>query len=1155
MSFGPIHGLRIAQISAGQSHTIAMAEGGFVFTWGGNENGQLGDNTFTGRKFPVQVKDMTFGSEELIATQVAAGNDYSIAIVGGAIYSWGLNDHGQLGDGSTETKPFPDKVDHAFRAVKISAGDTFVLVLDEDGKVYSWGDNSRKQLGISTSTYYVTRPVKIEHLESETIVEISAGKTHAMALNMYGVVFTWGHGDRGQLGLGPTQPGPLLPTPLNSTDCVFKDKKIVQLSAGLVHSVALDDQGKMYSWGHNDWGQLGNGEHVVKNGSGIYNVHWTPMSVDDSNVLNGKYITHISAGYYHTMAMSSDGSVFLFGSNEYSQIGSMDQILSSSPIILRNTTNRSLWTATQIAAGGYHSVFLGSNGAMYSFGDNSFGQLGDGTTMLRSYPTPIYCSPLQEKLIIQLATCKTHSILVTSDGQLFSWGQNWYGQLGDGTNVDKDFPVSVETDGVLRGRQIVQLGVSSYFSVALSRDGQLFSWGDGGKLGDGTRKGRYSPVTVDMNGVLLGKKVVQIAVGLEHTVVLTEDMQLFSWGGNTNGQLGDGTFLNRISPSPVKMGNMTMNGARIRQIVAGNYHTVVRTDRLCFVWGRISTGQLAADQLAINSNTPLQVELGSEIPKLVHAAEDKTMIVTESNKVYSYEYSSSNGFHRIDDFSDDGVELVTSTKSLNYIVSNSSRIFSYNSTGHVSELNTTNVNSNQIISSFFVSETTMSTMLQVTCKKGHFGSKCNKYTCFGLHMSSNNVCSGRGSCISYNTCSCKGNFAGGACSTCKRGFIGPTCNVSLFVFLVLVTLSPILVCSCVLVAFLCSWVYRRKKQDKRIESELHAYLLEEKADLDLQDMMDDRNYFIHMKDIQIMSRLSEGAYGVVYKGQWKSNLVAVKKMKVADDKSFLKEISILQNLRHPNIIYLYGYSSNDNGDKFFIAEFAAQGSLDKHLYGREPLRDFNKKLHMLTQVADAMKYLHTRSPPIAHRDLKPQNILIDEKGMVRICDFGVSKMADSSFTVGVSYGTVEYCAPELLLQQGHDERCDIYSFGILMHEVFVLAHPYVAHESSMSVISLSLQVMNGLRPQLPFDDEEEETSSSSSSNSHSHSNFVLTPTEAKQFFERGNDWSSNCDSWDIVSVVRDYYRLAIQCWHADPACRPSFEEVVSRLEDLARTIT
>ena len=192
-----------------------------------------------------------------------------------------------------------------------------------------------------------------------------------------------------------------------------------------------------------------------------------------------------------------------------------------------------------------------------------------------------------------------------------------------------------------------------------------------------------------------------------------------------------------------------------------------------------------------------------------------------------------------------------------------------------------------------------------------------------------------------------------------------------------------------------------------MKSELRACLLEEMSELELDKNIERGDFYINMKEIKLISRISEGAYGVVFKGEWRNNLVAVKKMKVSDDESFIKEVSILQSLRHPNILYLYGYSSNEDGDKFLITQFAVNGSLDKMLHnGNRALRNFGMKVNILCQIADTMAYLHDRSPRIVHRDLKPQNILLDDKFSVNICDFGVSKATDSSFTMGKSYGTI-----------------------------------------------------------------------------------------------------------------------------------------------------
>jgi len=263
----------------------------------------------------------------------------------------------------------------------------------------------------------------------------------------------------------------------------------------------------------------------------------------------------------------------------------------------------------------------------------------------------------------------------------------------------------------------------------------------------------------------------------------------------------------------------------------------------------------------------------------------------------------------------------------------------------------------------------------------------------------------------------------------------------------------------------------------------------------------------------------------------------VKKMKVADDDSFIKEVSILQSLRHPNILYLYGYSSNDSGDKFLITEYAKNGSLDKLLYnGKKSLRDFDQKMSILIQIADTMAYLHDRSPRIVHRDLKPQNILLGDNYHISICDFGLSKITNTSFTLGRSYGTIEYCAPELLTHQEYDEKCDVYSFGIIMHEMFILANPYSQHANE-SIFTLGMDIVKGLRPSVPFD-----TNNDSLTND---------PQTLIDHFAKSNS-TSNITATDIPQVVHQFYSIVTRCWDSEQTNRPSFEEITVQLNEISR---
>jgi len=178
-------------------------------------------------------------------------------------------------------------------------------------------------------------------------------------------------------------------------------------------------------------------------------------------------------------------------------------------------------------------------------------------------------------------------------------------------------------------------------------------------------------------------------------------------------------------------------------------------------------------------------------------------------------------------------------------------------------------------------------------------------------------------------------------------------------------------------------------------------------------------FTIPIEDIEIVKRIGEGANGVVYHAKWNNTDVAVKSLKffneLEDDGEFEREAALLSSLRHPSIVSFYGVSIASSG-KYMVVEYLKNGSLDNVIYNskmrNEPLT-LARKLHILLGVAKGMTYLHTLKPHmIAHRDLKPGNILLDEYYNSKVCDFGLSKVVGTmNGSMTTSIGTLFYIAP------------------------------------------------------------------------------------------------------------------------------------------------
>ncbi|MFB7605374.1 RCC1 domain-containing protein [Streptomyces gardneri] len=399
-----------------------------------------------------------------------------------------------------------------------------------------------------------------------------------------GTVVSWGSNGFGQLGDGNTAGSSLVPgRACGNATCTVPLQKVVQVAAGNGHSIALLDDGSVLGWGNNGSGQLGDG--TTTNRSTSVRVCAVDEPAPCASFLRG--VVSVAVGDVHSFALLTDGTVVAWGSNVIGRLGDGTFVNRTSPVrvcasgaVAPCTTYLS--GITSLAAGFQHTVALRSDGSVFTWGYNGNGQLGNGTNIATNVPGVINVNS-----VVSVAAGTFHSLAARSDGTVYSWGVG--DSLGNGSGAETNEPVPVCDIGqtapcssLLSGVKSVAAGAQH--SLAARTDGTALAWGlnFNGQLGDGTTTSRKAPVRVcapgGCSGFLTGVSSVAASISGVHSVALRTDGTVRAWGSNSFGQLGDGTQTSSNSPVRVCAAGQTAPCTRflegVTSIGAGEQHTL-----------------------------------------------------------------------------------------------------------------------------------------------------------------------------------------------------------------------------------------------------------------------------------------------------------------------------------------------------------------------------------------------------------------------------------------------------------------------------------------------------------------------------------------------------------------------------------------------------
>ena len=563
-------------ITAGLTNGAGITTLGRLYTWGLGTSGQLGDLSIISKTSPVLVS----GPATTSWAAVGIGFTNAVAITStGVLYSWGAGTFGQLGDGTTTAKSSPVLVSGPTNVSWSSistAGNSVGGLTNYLFYAWGYGNLANYTLPFGTSIGNTTVPTLVVTplANNQSWSFISSGSNHTLALTTTGKLYAWGQGAFGQLGDVSAIAVRVIPVEI-PTSISWSS-----IESGSSHSLAITTTGQLYGWGLNTSGQVGDGTTTTKS---------SPVLVSGPAATSWSVI---AAGYSSSMGITTTGTLYAWGLNSSGQLGTGTYTNPTSPVLIANISRS--WST--VSFGGIHSLGIKTDGTLWSWGSNVVGQLGINTLVPGSVISPVLVSGPASTSWAAIAAGASHSYGITTTGQLYAWGLGTTGQLGDLTIVSKSSPVLVSGPAATSW---IAVTAGNFNGAAITSLGRLYSWGNGITLGDLTSISKSSPVLVSGPTTTSWSKV---SSGTSTVIALTSLGRLYAWGLGTNGQLGDLTIASKTSPVLVS-GPATTSWSFISAGGACSY--AITTTGQLYAWGINNAGALGDLTVAVKSSPVL----------------------------------------------------------------------------------------------------------------------------------------------------------------------------------------------------------------------------------------------------------------------------------------------------------------------------------------------------------------------------------------------------------------------------------------------------------------------------------------------------------------------------------------------------------------------
>ena len=617
------------QVAVGNLHTLVLKDGN-VYAFGDNKSGRLGLSKSQGKSEGRILFTRPDGTEDKIAF-VTCGPDHSIAISqdGYALYCWGSCDKRGVGD---PKKMIAAEREEQKMSDRNGGGYDRALELDSFDIDFTSSDPCIKRPTIFTCWKY-------EPKDPHRIIQVSCGAQHTIALREDGVVYTWGDGAYGRLGHKGTQ-SLREPTPVNAFN-KSEYERVIQVCAGAVHSMALDLEGKVWTWGSCNYGKLGHPE-LEKTLRDVL----VPTQVHGITRDRKEGVVSIHCNQFHSLAITNTHKLFIWGRNQHHCLGLGDPSHSED--------GRTRWFPHEVpiankiiraVCGLNHTVAVSEQGHVFAWGHAASFRCGiapkkdsshyntptkiaffDGQGVYKYFKEPNVSFTSRQYTPLAIATGESHSLVLCEDDQLVAFGNNQYGQLGTGFQTHSDRPIPLPFF-IEPHTHIRQIACGANHSLALTTHGQMYAWGDNsyGQLGLSRTENSRTPLPIKS---LATSFIQSIAVGANTCACIERisgggsggmggansnlpfENRIFAWGDNSSGQAGLGPKIRRQNhplplldlPHAVRTFDVIdiAIGAQHMLVLAKNYNGPKIVKSRLYAVGRGPNGQLGISTASSN---------------------------------------------------------------------------------------------------------------------------------------------------------------------------------------------------------------------------------------------------------------------------------------------------------------------------------------------------------------------------------------------------------------------------------------------------------------------------------------------------------------------------------------------------------------------------